>query len=203
MTELEKCTAGLWYHTESTGLGLKHLIASDLCAKYNRIRPSNISKRQQLLGKILGRVGYDCYIEPSLQCSYGLNLEVGDHFFANSNCFFMDDAKITFGDHVFIGPNCAFYTAQHPIHPIQRNRKIERALPISVGNNVWFGGNCVVLPGVNIGSNTVIGAGSIVTNDIPDNVVAVGNPCRVLRSITDADLLNGEESFYIPHISAI
>lgn len=188
MTELEKCTAGLWYHTESTGLGLKHLIASDLCAKYNRIRPSNISKRQQLLGKILGRMGYDCYIEPSLQCSYGFNLEVGDHFFANSNCFFMDDAKITFGDHVFIGPNCAFYTAQHPIHPVQRNRKIEQALPISVGNNVWFGGNCVVLPGVNIGSNTVIGAGSIVTKDIPDNVVAVGNPCRVLRSITDADL---------------
>lgn len=203
MTELEKCTAGLWYHTESTGLGLKHLIASDLCAKYNRIRPSNISKRQQLLGKILGRMGYDCYIEPSLQCSYGFNLEVGDHFFANSNCFFMDDAKITFGDHVFIGPNCAFYTAQHPIHPVQRNRKIEQALPISVGNNVWFGGNCVVLPGVNIGSNTVIGAGSIVTKDIPDNVVAVGNPCRVLRSITDADLLNDEEEFVSPHISAI
>ena len=203
MTELEKCTAGLRYHTESTGLGLKHLIASDLCAKYNRIRPSNISKRQQLLGKILGRMGYDCYIEPSLQCSYGFNLEVGDHFFANSNCFFMDDAKITFGDHVFIGPNCAFYTAQHPIHPVQRNRKIEQALPISVGNNVWFGGNCVVLPGVNIGSNTVIGAGSIVTKDIPDNVVAVGNPCRVLRSITDADLLNDEEEFVSPHISAI
>ena len=203
MTELEKCTAGLWYHTESTGLGLKHLIASDLCAKYNRIRPSNIRKRQQLLGKILGRMGYDCYIEPSLQCSYGFNLEVGDHFFANSNCFFMDDAKITFGDHVFIGPNCAFYTAQHPIHPVQRNRKIEQALPISVGNNVWFGGNCVVLPGVNIGSNTVIGAGSIVTKDIPDNVVAVGNPCRVLRSITDADLLNDEEEFVSPHISAI
>lgn len=192
MTELQKCNNGLWYHTESTGLGVKHLAASDLCAKFNRTRPSNIKKRQRLLRKILGKVGIDCYIEPSLQCSYGFNLEVGDHFFANSNCFFMDDAKITFGDHVFIGPNCAFYTAQHPIHPVQRNRKIERAIPISVGNNVWLGGNCVVLPGVKIGSNTVIGAGSIVTKDIPANVVAVGNPCRVLRSITDADLLNFE-----------
>ena len=188
MTELENCNAGLWYHTESTGLGIKHLVATDLCARFNQTRPSNIKKRQRLLCKILGRMGNDCYIEPRLQCSYGFNLEVGNHFFANSNCFFMDDAKITFGDHVFIGPNCAFYTAQHPIHPEQRNRKIERALPISVGNNVWFGGNCVVLPGVKIGSNTVIGAGSIVTKDIPDNVVAVGNPCRVLRSITDADL---------------
>ena len=134
------------------------------------------------------RIFVQSLIEPNLQCSYGFNLEVGDHFFANSNCFFMDDAKITFGNHVFIGPNCAFYTAQHPIHPIQRNRKIERALPISVGNIVWFGGNCVVLPGIKIGSNTVIGAGSVVTKDIPDNVVAVGNPCRVLRNITGADL---------------
>lgn len=187
MTELEKCNSSLWYHTESTGLGAKHLAASDLCAKFNRTRPSNINKRQKLLRRILGKMGSDCYIEPLLQCSYGFNVEVGDHFFANSNCFFMDDAKITFGDHVFIGPNCAFYTAQHPIHPVLRNRKLERALPISVGDNVWFGGNCVVLPGVKIGSNTVIGAGSVVTRDIPDNVVAVGNPCRVLRSITGAD----------------
>ena len=194
MTELQKCNSGLWYQTESTGLGVKHLAASDLCAKFNRTRPSNTTKRQRLLCKILGKIGIDCYIEPSLQCSYGFNLEVGDHFFANSNCFFMDDAKITFGDHVFIGPNCAFYTAQHPIHPVQRNRKIERALPISVGNNVWFGGNCVILPGVKIGSNTVIGAGSVVTKDIPDNVVAVGNPCRVLRNITDTDLLHCEYS---------
>ena len=119
MTELEKCNAGLWYHTESTGLGAKHLTTSDLCAKYNRIRPSNIKKRQRLLQQIFGKMGIDCYVEPHLQCSYGFNLEVGDHFFANSNCFFMDDAKITFGNHVFIGPNCAFYTAQHPIHPVQ------------------------------------------------------------------------------------
>ena len=188
MTELEKCNACLWYHTESTGLGAKHLAASNLCAKFNRTRPSNIKKRQRLLLHILGKMGIDCYIEPNLQCSYGFNLEVGDHFFANSNCFFMDDAKITFGNYVFIGPNCAFYTAQHPIHHVQRNRKIERALPISVGNNVWFGGNCVVLPGIKIGSNTVIGAGSVVTKDIPDNVVAVGNPCRELRNITGADL---------------
>ena len=187
MTELEKCNAGLWYHTESTGLSVKHITASNLCAKFNRTRPSNIKKRQRLLQRILGKMGVDCYIEPNLQCSYGFNLEVGDHFFANSNCYFMDDARIAFGNHVFIGPNCAFYTAQHPIHPMQRNRKIERALPITVGNNVWLGGNCVVLPGVKIGSNTVIGADSVITKDIPDNVVAVGNPCRVLHAITPQD----------------
>lgn len=190
MTELEKCNAGQWYHTETSGLGPRHLAVSDLCAKFNRTRPSNLKRRQRLLKAILGKMGKSCYIEPNLGCSYGFNLEVGDHFFANSNCFFMDDAKIRFGNYVFIGPNCAFYTAQHPIHPLQRNLKLERCLPITVGDNVWFGGNCVVLPGVTIGSNTVIGAGSVVTHDIPDHVVAVGNPCRVLRPVTEKDLLH-------------
>ena len=99
----------------------------------------------------------------------------------------MDPGKITFGDNVFIGPNCGFYTAHHPIHKDPRNELLEYARPITVGNDVWFGGNCVVVPGVTIGSNVVIGAGSVVTHDIPDNVVAVGNPCRVLRPITEED----------------
>lgn len=189
MTELEKWNASQWYHTETSGLGPRHLASFDLCTKFNRTRPSNLKRRQRLLQAIIGKMGDNCYIEPNLFCSYGFNLEVGNHFFANSNCFFMDDAKIRFGNHIFIGPNCSFYTAQHPIHPEQRNLKIERCLPITVGDNVWFGGNCVVLPGVTIGSNTVIGAGSVVTHDIPDNVVAAGNPCRVLRSVTEKDLL--------------
>ena len=115
---------------------------------------------------------------------------MGDNFFSNNNCNFMDPGKITFGNDVFIGPNCGFYTAHHPIHPELRNELYEYARPITVGDNVWFGGSCVVVPGVTIGSNVVIGAGSVVTHDIPDNVVAVGNPCRVLRPITEEDLIH-------------
>ena len=187
MTELEKCTSGRWYDNDFPGRGAQHLVASNLCAKFNRTRPSNLKRRQHILKKLLGRMGEGCFIEQGFGCSFGFNLFVGNRFFANSNCFFMDDNTIIFGDDVFIGPGCAFYTAKHPIHPQQRNRRIEKCLPIIVGDNVWFGGNCVVLPGVTIGSNTVIGAGSVVTRNIPANVVAAGNPCRVLRPITDAD----------------
>lgn len=187
MTELEKCTTGHWYDNDFPGRGAQHLAVSNICAKFNRTRPSNLKRRQRIMRRILGGMGDPCYIEQGFMCTFGFNLFVGNHFFANSNCFFMDDATITFGDYVFIGPGCSFHTAQHPIHPIQRNQKIERCLPITVGDNVWFGANCVVLPGVTIGSNTVIGAGSVVTRDIPDNVVAVGNPCRVLRPVTEAD----------------
>lgn len=187
MTELEKCTSGRWYDNDFPGRGAQHLTASDLCARFNRTRPSNLKRRQRLLRKILGAMGSNCFIEQGFGCSFGFNLRVGDRFFANSNCFFMDDNTISFGNDVFIGPGCSFYTAQHPIHPEQRNRRIEKCLPITVGDNVWFGGDCVVLPGVTIGSDTVIGAGSVVTHDIPAGVVAAGNPCRVLRQITDAD----------------
>lgn len=190
MTELEKCNSGRWYYNDFPGRGSQHLAASNLCAKFNRIRPSNLKRRQRVMRAILGKMGDDCYIEQGFMCAFGFNLSVGDHFFANSNCFFMDDARISFGDWVFIGPGCAFYTAQHPIHPQQRMRRIERCLPITVGDHVWFGGDCVVLPGVTIGNNTVIGAGSVVTHGIPAGVVAAGNPCRVLRPVT-------EEDFYI------
>jgi acetyltransferase-like isoleucine patch superfamily enzyme len=128
-------------------------------------------------------VGENCYVEPAFYCSFGFNLSVGDHFFANRDCLFMDDAPITFGDYVFIAPGCHFYTASHPIHPQPRNQKLEQSLPITVGNNVWFGGGVKVLPGVTIGDNAVIGAGSVVTHDIPENVLAYGNPCRVIRQL--------------------
>lgn len=138
---------------------------------------------RQLLGSTDGRF----LIEPSFWCDYGYNIHLGKNFYANHNCVILDCAKVTFGDHVMVGPNCGFYTACHPIDPQQRREGVEFARPITVGNDVWFGGGCTVLPGVTIGDGCVIGAGSVVTRDIPDNCLAVGNPCRVIREITDRD----------------
>ena len=197
MTELEKCNAGLFYEDSPERMQL-HLKSADACFDFNNTRPSQLQQREQILRDLLKHVGEDFYVEPTFYCSFGFNLSVGDHFFANRECLFMDDAPITFGDYVFIGPDCHFYTAHHPIHSALRNQKLEQGRPIQVGDNVWFGGHCTVLPGITIGSNVVIGAGSVVTRDIPDNVVAAGNPCRILRQITDEDLqevarVNGQE----------
>ena len=187
MTELEKCRAGLLYDTTFPGREEAHLVCADLCYEYNHTRPSDMAKREELLRKIFGKLGKSPYVEPTLFCGFGFNIEAGDYFFANNNCVFVDPGKITFGDYVFIGPSCGFYTAHHPIDTELRNKMYEYALPITVGDNVWIGGGTVVCPGVTIGSNVVIGAGSVVTKDIPDNVVAFGNPCKVHRPITDAD----------------
>ena len=116
-------------------------------------------------------------------CDYGYNIEIGEHFFANHNTVILDCAKVRFGDHVFVAPNCGFYTAGHPIDAKTRNQGLEYAKPITVGDNVWIGGGVQVMPGVTIGDNVVIGGGSVVVKDIPSNSVAVGNPCRVIRTL--------------------
>lgn len=187
MTELEKCRQGMMYDTTFPGREEAHLVCADLCWEYNRTRPSDMERREMLIRKLFGKVGADPYVEPNIFCGFGFNIEVGDHFFANNNCIFVDPGKITFGDHVFIGPCCGFYTAHHAIDKELRNQLYEYALPITVGSDVWFGGHCCVVPGVTIGSDVVIGAGSVVVHDIPDHVVAAGNPCRVIRPITEAD----------------
>ena len=188
MTEFEKCQAGLMYDTTFPGREASHLKCADLCWEYNHTRPSNMKKREKLIRKLFGKVGVNPYVEPNIFCGFGWNIEVGDNFFANNNCIFVDPGKITFGNNVFIGPSCGFYTAHHAIHPEPRNRLLEKALPITVGDNVWIGGGTVVTPGTKIGSNVVIGAGSVVVKDIPDNCIAFGNPCKPYRDITDADL---------------
>ena len=137
---------------------------------------------KQLLGKSDG-----AWINPPFYCDYGFNIEVGRNFFANYNCTMLDVAKITIGDNCFMASNVAVYTAGHPIHPDSRNSMYEYGIPVTIGDNVWIGGNTVICPGVTIGSNCVIGAGSVVTRDIPDWSVAAGNPCRVIRKITDED----------------
>lgn len=189
MTELEKCNAGLMYDTTFPGREEMHLECIDLCFDYNNTRPSDMKRREEILRKLFGKLGKNPYVEPTIFCGFGWNIEAGDNFYANNNCVFVDPGKITFGDNVFIGPSCGFYTAHHPIHPELRNKLYEYARPIKVGSDVWIGGGTVVLPGAEIGSNVVIGAGSVVVGKIPDNVVAFGNPCKVYRAITEEDLI--------------
>ncbi|MCI9442888.1 MAG: sugar O-acetyltransferase [Ruminococcus sp.] len=137
---------------------------------------------KELLGKSEG-----AFINPPFYCDYGTHIEVGKNFFANYNCTILDVAKVIIGDNCQMAPNVAIYTAGHPVHPDTRNTLYEYGIEVTIGDNVWIGGNTVICPGVHIGSNTVIGAGSVVTKDIPDWVIAAGNPCRVIRKITDAD----------------
>ncbi len=136
----------------------------------------------ELLGKSEG-----AFINPPFYCDYGSHIEVGKNFFANYNCTIIDVAKVKIGDNCQFAPNVSIYTAGHPIHPVSRNSLYEYGISVTIGDNVWIGGNTVIMPGVHIGSNTVIGAGSVVTKDIPDWVVAAGNPCRVIKEITEAD----------------
>ncbi|MDE7384168.1 MAG: sugar O-acetyltransferase, partial [Anaeroplasmataceae bacterium] len=166
--------------------------------EYNQTLPEEIDKRRDIIKNLFGSTKEHFYIEPSIRMDYGFNIHIGDHFYANFDCVFLDVAPIIFGDHVFIAPRCCFYTAGHPIDADVRNMDLEYGYPIRVGSNVWFGGNVVVNPGVTIGSNVVIGSGSVVTKDIPSNVVACGNPCRVIREITeeDAKLWNQRKQYF-------
>ncbi|MGC5743596.1 sugar O-acetyltransferase [Chryseobacterium sp. NFX27] len=184
MTEKEKCEAGLLYNANyDEQLIGERMACKDLCLEYNQLKNSDTQNRNGLIKRILGSTKENICIEPNFWCDYGYNIEVGENFYANHNLTVLDCAKVKFGDNVFIGPNCSFYTAGHPLDAKQRNEGLEYAHPITVGDNVWLGGNVVVLPGVSIGNNTVIGAGSVVTKDIPDHVVAVGNPCKIIKNI--------------------
>ena len=183
--EFEKCMRGEMYNTTFCGRDELVTAALMLCQEYNRTPANDKKRREELVRELFGKVGKNPDVEPNVFCGFGFNVEVGDNFFANNGCNFVDPAKITFGNNVFIGPDCGFYTAHHPIDMELRNQLYEWAFPITVGDNVWFGGGCRVVPGVTIGSNVVIGAGSVVTHDIPDNCIAAGNPCRVIRYIDE------------------
>lgn len=184
MTEKEKMLAGEIYDANyNEELEKERLYAKDLCFEYNNIKPSNTEERNKIMKQILGKTGNFFRIEQPFMCDYGYNIEIGENFYANHNLIILDGNKVKFGDNVFIAPNCGFYTAGHPVDVERRNKGLEYAKPIEIGNNVWIGGNVIVLPGVKIGDNTVIGAGSVVNKDIPANVVAVGNPCRVIKQI--------------------
>ena len=155
-----------------------------LCARYNNSAYEDVEARRALLCRIIGSHKGSFTIEPSFWCDYGYNISLGENFYANHNLVILDAAPVTFGDNVFIGPSCGFHTAGHPLDVEQRNKGLEYAKPIKVGNNVWIGAGVQVLPGVTIGDNVTIGAGSVVTRDIPSDCVAVGSPCKVMKILT-------------------
>lgn len=188
MTEYEKMQKGFLYDANyDEELAKKRTECADLCYKFNMCKPSEFDKQQELLKKIIGNIKGNIVITAPFYCDYGFNISVGENFYTNHNVTILDGGKVTFGDNVFIAPNCVFSTAGHALDSEQRNKGLEIALPITVGDSVWFGTNVSVLPGVTIGSDVIIGAGSVVNKDIPDGVVAAGNPCRVIRKITEKD----------------
>ncbi|MCM3132839.1 sugar O-acetyltransferase [Paenibacillus polysaccharolyticus] len=188
MTEKEKAQKGWLYDANYNQELLKEKEkCQDLCHDFNQLKPSDTKKKREVLAEILEKTPENFVVTAPFYCDFGYNIEIGEGFFSNYNCTILDGAKVTFGKNVFIAPNCCFSTAGHPLDSEQRNAGLEFAYPITVGNNVWFGAGVTVLPGVTIGDDVVIGAGSIVNKDIPSGVIAVGNPCRVLREFTEED----------------
>lgn len=182
----KRMVAGALYNANLENPEL-HRNAVRKAMEYNNTTPDELEKRREIIKNLFGSTKDHFYLEPSIKMDYGFNIHIGDYFYANFDCVFLDVAPIVFGDHVYVAPRCCFYTAGHPIDAEVRNEDLEYGYPIRVGSNVWFGGSVVVNPGVTIGSNVVIGSGSVVTKDIPDGVVACGNPCKVIRQITEED----------------
>lgn len=188
MTEKDKMLAQKMYDANyDAELLTERTQAKELCYDYNHLRPSDEEGQRKLLKQLLGKTGEHFCITAPFWCDYGYNIELGENFYANHNLVILDGAKVKFGDNVFVAPDCGFHTAGHPIDFERRNEGLEYAYPITVGSNVWIGAGVQVMPGVTIGDNVVIGGGSVVVKDIPSNSVAVGNPCKVIRPITEAD----------------
>ena len=185
MNHIERRNAELPYIADQTGMEELERWRKIL-QRLNTADRSDGELIKKIVKELLGK-SENAVINPPFYCDYGFNIEVGKNFFANYNCTILDVAKVKIGDNCQFAPNVAVYTAGHPIHPVSRNSQYEYGISVTIGDNVWIGGNSVIVPGVHIGSNTVIGAGSVVTKDVPDWVIAAGNPCRVIRKITEED----------------
>lgn len=184
MNEKEKMLSGQLYDAcADEKLKQERIKCKLLCSKFNNTTYDDFKTKNEIIREILGKTKKNFLIEPYFWCDYGYNIEIGENFYSNHNLVILDPAKVTFGDNVFIGPNCGFYTANHPLNPTERNKGLETAKPIIVGNNVWVGADVTVLAGVSIGDNCTIGAGSVVTKDVPNNSLALGNPCKIVRKI--------------------
>lgn len=187
MTQWERMGSGELYNAGDPALISARDRAKRLTWRYNQMDPTDRAGQAAILRELLGQVGEGCWIEPSFRCDYGRQIFIGDFFFANYDCIFLDVAPITIGNRVLFGPRVGLYTAGHPLDQEIRDTGLEYGRPIVIGDGVWLGGSVTVLPGVTIGAGTVVAAGSVVTRDLPPGVVAAGNPCRVLRPITPAD----------------
>lgn len=176
------------YNSDDSELADEQLRYLDMVYDYNHIKPSHLHEKEKLLKKMFAQIGEGCHIETPFYANWGgKHVSFGNHVYANFNLVLVDDTSIHVGDHVMFGPNVVLCTGTHPVSPDLREEQFQYNLPIRIGNNVWIGANSIVMPGVTIGAHSVIGAGSIVTKDIPENVVAFGNPCEVRRSISDRD----------------
>ena len=185
MDQIKRRDAGIAYIADKEVLEQQKR-ARKLTQELNTVDRSDFEKIEKIVKELLGK-SEGAFINPPFYCDYGFNIEVGKNFYANYNCTILDVGKVTIGDNCMFAPNVAIYTAGHPIHPDSRNSMYEYGIQVSIGDNCWLGGNTIVCPGVKIGNNVVIGAGSVVTKDIPDWSIAAGNPCRVIRPITEED----------------
>lgn len=188
MTDKERMLKGLVYNPGDPQILAEQFDCLELLYDYNHTRPHDTEKRQNLLKKMFAEIGEGCYFEPPLHSNFGCkHVHAGKNVYGNFGVTFVDDTDIYIGDYVMLAPHVVIATAAHPILPVLREKAMQYNRAVKIGSNVWIGANAVVLPGVTIGRNSVIGAGSVVTKDIPENVVAAGNPCRVLREIGERD----------------
>ncbi|MCI8292588.1 MAG: sugar O-acetyltransferase [Hespellia sp.] len=187
MNQKERMQKGLPYKPWLDGLEDERELCKMKIHELNHLYGADRDRIPEIMESLFGKVGENCWLEPPFHCDYGYNIEIGDNFFGNYNLMILDIGKVKIGANAQIAPNVAIYSVGHPIHPEMRNSGYEAGEPVTIGDNVWIGGNSVILSGVTIGDNVVIGAGSVVSKDLPDNVVAVGNPCRVIREITEED----------------
>ena len=193
MNDFEKMTSGRWLYGIVPPITEALERAKELLFRFNALAPSLAAEREALLRQLLGRTGRRFTIHSPFHCDFGEQITLGEDFVGNLGLTILDEAAVTIGDRVFIGPHCGLYTVAHALDAAQRAQGVMRSRPITIGNDVWIGGHTVVLPGVAIGDGAVIGAGSVVTRDIPAGVVAAGNPCRVIRPIGPEDRIAGEE----------
>lgn len=195
MTEEEKALAGLFYQADEESIDRERVRSQDLSYEYNQIRPSHQKERADFIKREFGKTGEQIKIEQPFHCDFWKRVFVGEKFFANYNFTILAGNHVHIGDCVMFGPNCGIYAAGHPFSVEERNAGIEYAWPVTIGNNVWVGGHVSIVGGVTIGDNTIIAAGSVVTKDIPANVLAGGNPCRVIRTLTQEDDLKYKKGY--------
>lgn len=187
MTQQERMDSAMLYNPTDESIMAQQMACNEILYDFNQTRPSQQKERTELLKKLLAEVGENCYIEPPLRANWGSHTHFGHDIYANFNLVLVDDGDIFVGNHVMFGPNVTVITGSHPIEPDLRKQALQYNIPVHIADNTWIGAGSVLLPGVHIGENSVIGAGSVVTKDIPANVVAVGSPCKVLRSIGARD----------------